>query len=57
MRVIVCLDDRNGMLFNRRRQSRDRRVVEDILRELGEKRLLVNGFRRRCSITRAIGSA
>ena len=44
MRVIVCLDDRNGMLFNRRRQSRDRRVVEDILRELGEKRLLVNGF-------------
>lgn len=44
MRVIVCLDDWNGMLFNRRRQSRDRRVVEDILRELGEKRLLVNGF-------------
>lgn len=44
MRVIVCLDDRNGMLFNRRRQSRDRRVIEDILRELGEKRLLVNGF-------------
>lgn len=44
MRVIVCLDDRNGMLFNRRRQSRDRRVVEDILRELGEKQLLVNGF-------------
>ena len=44
MIVIVCLDDRNGMLFNRRRQSRDRRVVEDILRELGEKRLLVTGF-------------
>lgn len=26
MNVIVCLDDKNGMMFNRRRQSRDRAV-------------------------------
>lgn len=30
MTVYVCLDDRNGMLFNNRRQSRDRAVLEDI---------------------------
>lgn len=30
MTVYVCLDDRNGMLFNRRRQSRDSAVLEDI---------------------------
>lgn len=30
MKVIVCVDDKNGMLFNRRRQSRDRAVTEKI---------------------------
>lgn len=30
MTIYVCLDDRNGMLFNNRRQSRDRAVLEDI---------------------------
>lgn len=30
MKVIVCLDDNQGMLFNKRRQSRDRKVIEDI---------------------------
>lgn len=30
MTVYVCLDDRNGMLFNRRRQSRDAALLEDI---------------------------
>ena len=30
MTVYVCLDDRDGMLFNNRRQSRDRAVLEDI---------------------------
>lgn len=28
--LYVCLDDRNGLLFNKRRQSRDIRVLEDI---------------------------
>ncbi|BFK87017.1 hypothetical protein I4200191B4_13230 [Pseudoflavonifractor gallinarum] len=31
MHVIVCLDDRGGMLFHQRRQSRDRAVQSDIL--------------------------
>lgn len=30
MTVYVCLDDRNGMLFNKRRQSRDAAVLADI---------------------------
>lgn len=30
MRVIVCLDDNEGMLFNKRRQSKDRKVLENI---------------------------
>ena len=30
MTIYVCLDDRNGMLFNKRRQSRDIKVLEDI---------------------------
>lgn len=34
MNVIVCLDDRGGMTFNGRRQSRDRRVYEDIVKSL-----------------------
>lgn len=32
MKVIVFLDDRNGMLFNKRRQSRDQTVIEKISR-------------------------
>ena len=30
MRLIVCLDDKNGMAFNHRRQSRDRIVIAKI---------------------------
>jgi len=30
MTIYLCLDDRNGMLFNKRRQSRDAKVLEDI---------------------------
>ena len=31
MRVIICLDDHNGIAFNNRRQSRDRIVVDRTL--------------------------
>lgn len=30
MTIYVCLDDRNGMLFNHRRQSRDIAVLQDL---------------------------
>lgn len=44
MHVILCLDNNNGMLFNHRRQSRDRAVVEDILNSLQGKRLWVRPY-------------
>ena len=31
MEIIVCVDDNMGMIFNKRRQSRDQAVVLDIL--------------------------
>lgn len=33
MIVIACIDERKGMLFNHRRQSQDRAVCSDILKE------------------------
>ncbi len=30
MNIIVCIDDDGGMLFNKRRQSRDRILLEDM---------------------------
>ncbi len=45
MHVIVCLDNQNGMLFNHRRQSRDRAVIVDILQHLDGRILKV----RKCS--------
>lgn len=30
MTLYICLDDRNGLRFNKRRQSRDTAVLEDI---------------------------
>ncbi|MBQ8403865.1 MAG: ribonuclease Z [Clostridia bacterium] len=31
MNLIVCLDDKNGMMFNKRRQSQDRLLRERVL--------------------------
>ena len=44
LNIIVCIDDRDGMMFNGRRQSRDRAVAEDIASLCGEHRLLMNEF-------------
>jgi len=30
MNIVVCIDDDGGMLFNKRRQSRDRILIEDL---------------------------
>lgn len=42
MNIIVCLDDNLGMLFNKRRQSKDRRVLEDIEKFTNE--VLISSF-------------
>lgn len=44
MHIIVCLDDKNGMLFNKRRQSRDEVLCKRIIEEAGEKAILMNGY-------------
>ena len=44
MKVIVCLDDKNGMLFNQRRQSRDREVVKDIIKMCDDAILHMNYY-------------
>ena len=43
MNLIVVLDDKNGMLFNHRRQSRDRVLTERIIEVCGGK-LVVNAY-------------
>lgn len=44
MIIIACLDQSNGMLFNKRRQSRDRRVVQNIIEMTKGKKLWMNGY-------------
>ena len=43
MILMACVDGRNGMAFNRRRQSRDRLVRWDILKEAGRAPLWMDG--------------
>ncbi|MBQ5321412.1 MAG: ribonuclease Z [Oscillospiraceae bacterium] len=44
MKVFVCLDDKNGMTFGGKRQSRDRIVIEDVLKTVGEEKLYIDAF-------------
>ena len=44
MKVIICLDDNGGMLFNNRRQSRDKEVLKDIINNLNGNKLYISEF-------------
>jgi hypothetical protein len=44
MIVIVCIDDNNGMMFNHRRQSKDRVLLEDIMEYSKNNRLYLNEY-------------
>lgn len=44
MRIFICLDDNKGMLFNNRRQSRDKAVTEDIINSIKDEKLLISSF-------------
>ena len=44
MKVIVCIDERRGMIFNNRRQSKDRVLLENLKNIVGENRLLCSSF-------------
>ena len=44
MKIFVCLDEVGGMTFNKRRQSSDCVIREDMLSEVGENFLYVNEY-------------
>lgn len=44
MNIIVCLDDKNGMLFNKRRQSQDRILRNNIKNTVKNKKLFMNEY-------------
>lgn len=44
MKIIVCVDNQNGMMFNRRRQSQDRVLRKRILELIGGKKLWMNAY-------------
>ncbi len=44
MKLIVCLDDKNGMLFNNRRQSRDKVLIENMLEFCKGEQLYTNEY-------------
>lgn len=44
MILVVCVDDRGGMAFNRRRQSMDRLLRADLLSSAGEAPLWVSPY-------------
>ena len=47
MKLIVCVDKSNGMLFNNRRQSQDKVLREKLLSLVGEDRLFLNAYSAR----------
>lgn len=44
MTVFVCIEDRGGMLFNKRRLSRDKNLTDDVIRTSDDGVLYVNEF-------------
>ena len=47
MTLILCVDDRGGLMFNRRRQSQDRLVRQDMLHLCGARPLAVSPYTAR----------
>ena len=44
MRVIVCLDDKGGMTFNNRRQSRDRVLIADVVKMADGSKIFISQY-------------
>lgn len=44
MKIIICLDMNNGIRFNKRRQSKDREVIYDILRNYGDSKIWMTSY-------------
>ncbi len=44
MKLILCLDDASGMMFNHRRQSRDRVLIADLMTHVGHAKLWISPY-------------
>ena len=44
MTVFLCIDERGGMIFNKRRQSRDRKLIEDVSKISADGILYISDF-------------
>lgn len=44
MKIIVCLDIKDGMMFNNRRQSKDSKIINDILKITKNKKIWVDEY-------------
>ena len=47
MKIIVAIDDNNGLLFNHRRLSKDRELRKRMLELVGDGKLLIGEFSRK----------
>ena len=44
MKIISCVDDDYGMMFNNRRQSRDSKIIEHVLKVINDKKIYMNSY-------------
>ncbi len=44
MILIVCIDDNGGMLFNKRRQSSDIKLIQRIMENVGKSKIWLNEY-------------
>lgn len=44
MKIALCIDDDNGMIFNKRRQSRDGELIKDLILLAGERKIIIMPF-------------
>ena len=44
MKLIVCLDERKGMMFNNRRQSRDRVLIDNMIETVDSDKLFISPY-------------
>ena len=47
MKLIVCIDENNGMMFNNRRQSKDRVVIEKIEEIIDSEPLYIDTYSKK----------
>jgi len=47
MTIFICVDDKNGMMFNERRQSSDRVVRQKMFEMTGSKPIFMNSYSKK----------